>query len=312
MKARIFIGSSTEGLEVAQKIKMSLVDEFECSLWTDDIFTYNVSYIETLIKDASSFDFGVMVFTKDDQVKSRGKKQNAPRDNVLFEYGLFLGRLGIEKAFIVAEEGVKIPTDLEGLSLAKFIKDTDDSDRQSLASCICKIKKQIHEKQSLGFLGLLPSTVLAIGYFYNFVKLVVESMVSQKGSVLVDSRKFSNVRLIIIIPKDLDSDMRKRATTYYHAHEGKMVSFETGHRPYPLYAVCSDIANDEVELYDMPTTLEGANKAIDMYLRKGFIGKSEQQKLLEERELRNFEHVLRLLINEDAYCREYVSIIHEK
>ena len=63
---------------------------------------------------------------------------------------------------------------------------------------------------------------------------------------------------------------------------------------------------------DMPTTLSGIDKAIEMYLRKGHIGKSNEQQLLEDRELRNFETVLKNLIGSDAYCKSIVEIEIEK
>ena len=66
MKARIFIGSSKEGLAVAAYIKDQLNSKYECYLWTDDIFKFNESFLFTLLKEASLFDFGILVATKDD------------------------------------------------------------------------------------------------------------------------------------------------------------------------------------------------------------------------------------------------------
>lgn len=68
------------------------------------------------MKSASLFDFGIMIFAKDDITTVRGEEFETPRDNVLFEYGLFLGRVGSDKAFIVAEEGIKLPSDLLGVT----------------------------------------------------------------------------------------------------------------------------------------------------------------------------------------------------
>ena len=95
MKPRIFIGSSTEGLPVAQRIKKYFEPEFDCFIWNDKIFQLNDGFLETLLKSASLFDFGFMVFAADDISRIRDKEYNTTRDNVLFEYGLFLGRIGI-------------------------------------------------------------------------------------------------------------------------------------------------------------------------------------------------------------------------
>lgn len=101
MRPRIFIGSSKEGLNIAEQIKAYFSKDFDCYLWSDDIFKYNDNYLETLMKEASLFDFGFMVCTNDDWTKSRDVEQGSPRDNVIFEYGLFLGRLGRDRAYII-------------------------------------------------------------------------------------------------------------------------------------------------------------------------------------------------------------------
>ena len=145
MKSRIFIGSSSEGLETAKFIKNRLKDEFECYLWTDDVFKYNDSFLDTLLKEAGAFDFGILVFTKDDHLVSRGKGFDSPRDNVLFEYGLFLGRLGPSKAFIIHEEEVKIPSDFSGITLCRFQRTKDLSNSESLRNELDKLIKQIHQ-----------------------------------------------------------------------------------------------------------------------------------------------------------------------
>ena len=89
MKPRIFIGSSTEGLAVAQRIKTFFEPDYDCYIWNDGIFQFNEGFLETLLKSASLFDFGFMVFAADDISRIRNQEYNTARDNVLFEYGLF-------------------------------------------------------------------------------------------------------------------------------------------------------------------------------------------------------------------------------
>jgi len=311
MKPRIFIGSSTEGLDVARKVKDFFSKDFECYLWNDGIFKYNENYLETLLKEANLFDYGILVFTKDDFTKSREKKFDSPRDNVVFEYGLFLGRLGRDNAFILQGENVKLPSDLFGITHANFkykkcwFKKTKSLDVDSLNDSLKKLKKQIEEKVHLGVLGMLPSTVLAIGYFNNFVKPVCESL-SAKNKTL-EEYNCSSYKFRIVLPKDLDSDIKKKANQFYKNKNFNPIAITSVSRSYPLY-VAVDTIKSEAILSDMPTTLNGLDKAIEMYLRKGHVGKSNEQKLLEDRELRNFEKVLRLLISEDSDCRNYVEV----
>lgn len=320
MKPRIFIGSSSEGLFIAKEVKEFFEKDYECYLWSDDIFKYNENFLETLMKEASLFDFGFMIFTKDDYTKSRQQVFDTPRDNVVFEFGLFLGRLGKDNAFIIQDEDVKLPSDLFGNTLVKFkckkqnrifSKNKASLDKDSLIGSLKKLKREIEAKIHLGVLGMLPSTVLAIGYFNNFVQPICEYLSSQNSIIEIKGIKYNQFKFKIVLPKDLDSDIKKRANTFYKEKEFELIDIPTSGRPYPLF-VAIDTSNNTLMLSDMPTTLSGIDKAIEMYLRKGHIGKSNEQQLLEDRELRNFETVLKNLVESDAYCRSFVEIETER
>lgn len=309
MRPRIFIGSSREGLPIATRIKEYFSTDFDCRLWSDDIFKFNDNYLETLMKEASLFDFGFLVFTKDDLIKSRGNEQTAPRDNVLFEYGLFLGRLGRERAFVIHDREVKLPSDLQGISLAAFeCKENGEitSQNGTFEDLLKRLHGEIMEKVGLGLLEILPSTVLAIGYFENFLRPVCDYLV-ENGEIEFRGKKYDTGRLKIILPEKLNSDMKKKATLYFRKNGYTEFPIQDSRRSYPLYVAVSEIG-DRLVLSDMPTTLNGVNKAIEMYLKKGHIGKSCEQQLLEERELGNFRMVLSNLIESDDYCKEYITI----
>lgn len=310
MKPRIFIGSSKEGLDVAEYIQTKLSTDFECVVWTNDIFKYNDSFLETLLKEASLFDFGILVATKDDYTTSRSKTFDTPRDNVIFEFGLFLGRLGPSRAFVVQEFDAKLPTDLLGITVPQFERLKDLNLSGSLNDEIEKIRKTVNEKIALGELGLLPSTVLAIGYFYNFISIICESL-STKTEIEVDGNKFQTFEVNIVLPKDLDADIKKRAAVYFKANTLKQIQIDALGRSFPIFVTYDKSQTGFLKLYDMPTTLGAVDKAIEMYMRKGHIGKSAQQQLLEERELRNFKTTLENLIASDAFCRSMVKVNFE-
>ena len=312
MKPRIFIGSSGEGLKVAQYVKHKLKKaDFEVYLWTDDIFKANNSVLETLLKEASLFDFGIMVATKDDFTIKRDKEFESARDNVVFEFGLFLGRLGTNRAFVIQEKGTELPSDLYGITVPRFeMSDILDSNYE-LNNEIDKIVKTINEKIQLGELGLLPSTVLAIGYFENFVSLICESL-NMSNELEVKGKKYNKFQFNIVIPKDLDADIKKRAKIYFKNKSLEEIEIPASSRSYPIHIQFDEDSSDEtLQLYDMPTTIGGIDKAIEMFMRKGHIGKTEQQKLLEERELRNFQTTLENLIANDAFTKEMVKVIKE-
>ncbi|MEW6672839.1 MAG: TIR domain-containing protein [Thermodesulfobacteriota bacterium] len=123
----LFIGSSRESLPIVE----ALVDGWKSSPfivrpWTGGVFTPSQFPIDDLAKQLSACDFAALVLGPDDQVLSRGITSNAPRDNMLFELGLFIG--AIERArtlFIIpADADIKIPTDILGLNPLRFLSRT--------------------------------------------------------------------------------------------------------------------------------------------------------------------------------------------
>lgn len=78
--------------------------------------------LESLTKALEAADFAVLVLTPDDFTESRGDSSPSPRDNVVFELGLFLGRLGRERTFFVYDNSkpLKLPSDLLGIAAATF------------------------------------------------------------------------------------------------------------------------------------------------------------------------------------------------
>lgn len=311
MKPRIFIGSSGEGLDVASYIKAELAHYFDCYLWTDGIFKHNKSALETLVQGASYFDFGIIVATNDDSTKTRGTDHITPRDNIIFELGLFYGRLGASKTFLFQEKDSKLPSDMYGITVARFEQKEILKDSVSLNSEILKVKSEIEERYKLGELGLLPSTTLAIGYFQNFISVVCDALMAKK-EMTVNGVDYNKFQLNIIKPNELDVDIHRRIKVYSSIHNLQEINIDANTRSFPIHVSFSSSGNGILNLYDLPTTLGGVDKAIELFLGKGFVGKSEEQKLLEKRELYNFYRTLELLIEQDAYAREIVKIIPEK
>jgi predicted nucleotide-binding protein len=112
-RVTIFIGSSSEGVHVAKALERGLADDADVTMWKRDIFQPSYGYLESLTKMLESSDFAVLVLTADDLIQSRGPKSRAPRDNVVFELGLFIGRLGRQRCFFLCDKTkrIKVPTD---------------------------------------------------------------------------------------------------------------------------------------------------------------------------------------------------------
>lgn len=123
MKPHLFIGSSSENRLYAYALQDQLKSNADVTLWNQGVFAINTSYIDSLIAGLKDSDFGVFVFAPDDILKIRDEILSSVRDNVLFEFGLFMGKLGKERAFFVMPEGdqkLRLPSDLLGISTVTF------------------------------------------------------------------------------------------------------------------------------------------------------------------------------------------------
>lgn len=89
----LFIGSSAEGLKVAREVEAALAHDnnIDVRLWSSGgVFRPSGITIQDLLRQVDEADFSLLVLHPDDMVTSRGVDQIAPRDNVVFEMGLFL------------------------------------------------------------------------------------------------------------------------------------------------------------------------------------------------------------------------------
>ncbi len=147
---RVFIGSSVENLPIAQQIQTGLAhDPMLVQVWTDGVFRAAAGTMDNLFRAVSGSDFAVLVLAPQDTVISRKKKSYAPRDNCVFELGLFMGALGGDRVFIVRQRGVKIkmPTDLLGITPAEYTA----GDTATLAARIAPVCAEVRQAvQRLG------------------------------------------------------------------------------------------------------------------------------------------------------------------
>lgn len=123
MKPRIFIGSSSENLLYAYALQSQLEPRADIDLWNQGFFGLNASYLDSLLTGVKDCDFGIFIFSPDDVLTIRDETLGSVRDNVLFEFGLFLGALGKERAFFILPQDqgtLRLPTDLLGISTLTF------------------------------------------------------------------------------------------------------------------------------------------------------------------------------------------------
>ncbi len=124
-KPKLFVISSAEALNVVDQIDINLSHydrEFEVVRWNHSVFGPAAYTLESLEEQLDCCDFAIAVAQPDDTVNTRGVTQNAARDNVILEYGMFLGRLGRARAFLLLPkvDTPILPSDLKGVTPLQY------------------------------------------------------------------------------------------------------------------------------------------------------------------------------------------------
>ena len=128
MKPRIFLGSSGQQEKLLVALTKGLEDIADVEPWTT-VFNPGISTLDRLVELTHEVDFAAFIFAQDDWT-ARGTTPDvasgeaSPRDNVVFEAGLFGGALGMRRTFILHANGAKLPTDLLGLTSVRYDPDT--------------------------------------------------------------------------------------------------------------------------------------------------------------------------------------------
>jgi CRP/FNR family transcriptional regulator, cyclic AMP receptor protein len=144
-RTTVFIGSSREALSIAQAIAKQITGAGrDILVWSDGVFEASSTAIESLEETVRRADVGILVLSPDDKIRSRRKSKRGPRDNVVFELGLFMGAVGRHRSFVVrTTKELKIPSDLLGLTPVQYEDGSDATLEQRLSSVCNELNKQI-------------------------------------------------------------------------------------------------------------------------------------------------------------------------
>ena len=158
-KPSIFVASSSEGLYVAYDLQEKLSRVADLTVWDQDVFRAGQYIMDELDRQISSVDFGIFIFGFEDIAIIREEAHKVSRDNVIFELGLFAGKLGRDRCFIVQpslDEKIHLPSDLLGITTLSY----DASRNNSLAAVgpVCnQITRIIGKKGPIGSLEFIGS-----------------------------------------------------------------------------------------------------------------------------------------------------------
>ena len=148
-KPRIFLGSSGKQAKLLQALTRGLEDVADVEPWTAT-FNPGTTTLGRLVELTGQVDFAAFVFAQDDWTSAEpispdadgAAGQASPRDNVVFEAGLFGGVLGMERTFILHANGAKLPTDLLGLTCVRY---GDAAESVAVKTVNQKLRKAIED-----------------------------------------------------------------------------------------------------------------------------------------------------------------------
>ncbi len=304
---RVFIGSSSTALPLARNIGRELAKArgFTVKVWDEGILQPGDVLLDGLLRFVTVFDFAILVLSADDVTSSKGTRTAAPRDNVVFELGMFMGVLGRRRAFPIIVLGqndrIKLPSDLDGLLTTRLQPDALKK-RGYLASEVAKLKAEIEKRWKEAPLSLLPSTGLAHGYLHNFLipvhdRLAELEFVKVAGKEVDVSKR--NYDFTVLVPRLASQANVKSRTDYVRELGLESVSVEKNEIPPRRYSFFVDpkiSENGKINFFDYPTTLRSSYDAIMLVLRPGAVGEGKEEgQRLEEQEARNFVKALKHL-----------------
>ncbi len=260
-KKRIFVGSSSETKALADRIKEKMAPICDCEVWGEKFFEVGGYVYLDLVKKAIGFDYAIFIGGADDKVirLSKNTEKISPRDNVYLEYGMYSSILSTNKSLFLVHEDCLVASDLAGMTLKTYREDTD-----ALIICEKWILDSIEGKHEFSKnVELLPTVGIAVGYYYNFLKPVLDELSSTRKFTFDDKvYAIKEKKLIVNVPAYLESGVEaiteyKRALISQHDLEDAFLG------RYRVLVDPNGLESGVLRLYDMPSTLLAVLKTID-------------------------------------------------
>lgn len=143
---RVFVISSTEGLDAARLVRQNLDgDKMHVHVWDQGTFSVSDFPMSSLESAIEAADFAIAIVRADDVLVSRDKTAKVARDNVHLEYGIAIGKLKLERAFLLVNAGddVKLPSDLAGLTTLRYRSASKDELERTVAKACDQARERM-------------------------------------------------------------------------------------------------------------------------------------------------------------------------
>jgi hypothetical protein len=152
-KAKIFVASSSDTRSVAYAMQENLEQDAEVTVWDQNTIGLSSYTLEALIQRVGESDFAVCVCAPSDHAVIKDDRVDVTRDNVIFELGLFIGRHGRDRCFVVQPRDVDLhlPSDIAGIMTGRYDPNRSDRNlRAALGPACNQIREQIKKVLAQG------------------------------------------------------------------------------------------------------------------------------------------------------------------
>lgn len=240
MKPKIFIGSTVEGLELAKAVQLNLEHSAYTTIWFQGIFSLSSNTLDDLLSSLDEYDYGIFIFQPDDKSLIRNEEYNAIRDNVIFELGLYFGRLGKGNAFYLIPRNYKklhLPTDLGGVTAGTYDFERLQKDKKNIRAIVgpfCTEVENIITKADLSNKGIgIKKAAMFNNFTEDFEVLIKNSNTialffihsrqwrENNQNAINDFLKKDNSKLLVLLPNFLNANLMERIKNNFS--DGKVI-----------------------------------------------------------------------------------------
>lgn len=145
-QVRVFVICSTEALPIARILANAFeYDPFAVEIWNEGCFKISNYTLQDLEAAVDNSDFAIAIAHADDHTESRDQHWPSPRDNVIFELGLFMGRLGRARAILMEprDQDIKLPSDLAGITTIPYRFEKNGENQRLMGPACNKLRDHI-------------------------------------------------------------------------------------------------------------------------------------------------------------------------
>lgn len=318
-KPHAIVFSSGKAHSIAEAVKENLeMRGYFADTWKENFFDENnTAALHTFLKKLLCFDFAVLVLG-DDDVRldtTNGNPTPVPRDNVIFELGAAMARMGTKKTFLLTpiEPHVTLPSYFKGIDPLIYELRADGNHVAGTGTACTHIHNRLARLDEDAFHSDLPALGLAYGYFLNFVQPVVETLVQPQQISLPQEysewRPEHGFTLTVVIPEKLMNRRSADDLLQMGMHASNVhVQLKNG-RDMSVYILPRSGRGGPLHILDIPTTLLTSEEVIRRVDAFWGGGDRDFRDRLAQRELATFGRRIRGLIQERQMNEREIMVV---